>query len=139
MEIFQKKGFHNVDVDTLDWKMRNMKRTHKEIKDRNKQTGAERVSWEFYNIFENIFANDKTINFGPIITSRLPLATPPPLVTPQYSDASSSIQDRHTYNLPTFSYCNNSVFSRILHFIGNNYDISVMRGPILLKPVPLES
>ncbi|XP_076675146.1 uncharacterized protein LOC143372613 isoform X1 [Andrena cerasifolii] len=112
--IFKSKGFQNMDVDTLDRKMRNLKRIHKEIRDRNNQTGAERVSWEFHNIFEQIFANDKTINFGPIIASRAPCNIPPPLATPQYSDAYNSIQDRHTY---TFSHCNNSEFSCIHHFI----------------------
>ncbi|XP_076664781.1 uncharacterized protein LOC143367050 [Andrena cerasifolii] len=101
MKIFQNKGFYNVNVDILDRKMRNLKRTHKEIKDKNRQSGAGRISWEFYDIFENIFANDKTINFGPIIASGAPFHTEPslasPLATPQYTDASNSIQDTHTH------------------------------------------
>ncbi|KAM0735315.1 hypothetical protein ACS0PU_010463 [Formica fusca] len=57
-------GYTNIDEETLDHKMRNMKRSYKTIKENNKKTstGRERVSWDYFDIFEDIFANDKTIN-----------------------------------------------------------------------------
>lgn len=53
-----------MDVETLDRKMRNMKRSYKTIKENNKKssTGRGRVSWEYYDTLEDIFINDRTIN-----------------------------------------------------------------------------
>ncbi|EFN86471.1 hypothetical protein EAI_04618, partial [Harpegnathos saltator] len=47
-------------VDILDKKMRNMKRSYKIIKENNKKstTGRGRISWEYYDIFEDLFAKD---------------------------------------------------------------------------------
>ncbi|EFN69923.1 hypothetical protein EAG_00764, partial [Camponotus floridanus] len=59
-----KEHGYNVSEDILDRKMRNMKRSYKTIKENNKKstTGRGRVSWEYFDTFEEIFANDKTIN-----------------------------------------------------------------------------
>ncbi|XP_018405525.1 PREDICTED: uncharacterized protein LOC108781907 [Cyphomyrmex costatus] len=64
------KGY-NVDEDTLDRKMRNMKKTYRTIKDNNKKssTGRGRIHWEYYDTFEEIFRNDATINHGPTLSS----------------------------------------------------------------------
>jgi len=63
-QILKMHGYTIIDEDILDCKMRNMKRSYKTIKENNKKTstGRGRVSWEYYNIFENIFADNKTIN-----------------------------------------------------------------------------
>jgi len=63
-QILKMHGYTNINEDILDRKMRNMKRSYKTIKENNKKTstGRGRVSSEYYNIFENIFADDKTIN-----------------------------------------------------------------------------
>lgn len=57
-------GYANLNEDLLDRKMRNMKKSYKNIKDNNKKssTGRGRVSWEYFETFEDIFANDMTIN-----------------------------------------------------------------------------
>lgn len=64
------KGY-NVNADTLDRKMRNMKATFTKIKDNNKKskTGRGRVNWEYFERFNEIFAEDKTINISNVITS----------------------------------------------------------------------
>lgn len=66
-------GYSNVNQDLLDRKMRNMKRSYKTIKDNNKKstTGRGRVSWQYYDIFEDIFANDLTINHRSTLQSVL--------------------------------------------------------------------
>lgn len=71
VQIFTEHGYTNVDEDLLDRKMRNMKRSYKTIKDNNKKnsTGRGRVSWEYYDILENIYAEDKTINHGSTLES----------------------------------------------------------------------
>lgn len=63
-QILKTHCYTNIDEDILDRKMRNMKRSYKTIKENNKKTstGRGRVSWEYFDTFENIFVNDKTIN-----------------------------------------------------------------------------
>lgn len=70
LESFDKKGYR-VTIDVLDSKFRNMKKTYKNIKDNNnrKNTGRGRMCWEYFNDFEEIFANDATINTSYIIQS----------------------------------------------------------------------
>lgn len=67
---FEIKGY-NVTEEILDRKMRNIKHTYKSIKDNNKKTstGRGRISWEWYDIMENIFKEDRTINIGPTLAS----------------------------------------------------------------------
>lgn len=51
--------------------MRNLKHTYKNIKDNNKKTstGRGRINWEWFDIMEDIFREDKTINIGATISS----------------------------------------------------------------------
>ncbi|EFN83520.1 hypothetical protein EAI_10399, partial [Harpegnathos saltator] len=65
-QVLKVNGYTNENmVDILDWKMRNMKRSYKTIKENKKSTtGRECISWEYYDIFENLFAEDRTINHG---------------------------------------------------------------------------
>lgn len=60
----KENGYANLNEDFLDRKMRNMKKSYKTIKDNNKKssTGRGRVSWEYFETFEEIFADDVTIN-----------------------------------------------------------------------------
>jgi len=64
---------YNVDEDALDRKMCNMKKSYRTIKDNNKKssTGRGRVHWEYYDIFEEIFRNDATINHRPTLSSMI--------------------------------------------------------------------
>jgi len=69
--ILMSKQGYNVNEDILDRKMRNMKKSYRTIKDNNKKssTGRGRVHWEYFDIFEDIFRNDATINHGPTLSS----------------------------------------------------------------------
>ncbi|XP_032688329.1 uncharacterized protein LOC116852256 [Odontomachus brunneus] len=73
VQILKMHGYRNIDENTLDRKMRNMKRSFKTIKDNNKKssTGRGRVSWEYYDILEQIFADDKTVNPDNILESTI--------------------------------------------------------------------
>lgn len=73
VETFKKHGYTNIDQDTLDRKLRNMKRSYKTIKENNAKssTGRGRVSWEYYDVMEEIFAEDKTINHGSTLESTI--------------------------------------------------------------------
>ena len=59
--------------------MWNMKKTYRTIKDNNNKTttGRGRVNWKYFNAFENIFTEDKTINFVPTISSYTPVSNTP--------------------------------------------------------------
>ncbi|EFN75547.1 hypothetical protein EAI_01211, partial [Harpegnathos saltator] len=56
---FAKHG-HIISNEALDKKFRNMKKTYLKIHDNNNKssTGRGAISWEYYNIFCNIFDND---------------------------------------------------------------------------------
>jgi len=71
VQIMKQHGYMNIDEDLLDRKMRNMKRSYKTIKLNNnkKTTGRGRISWEYYETFEDIFRNDLTINHEPTLES----------------------------------------------------------------------
>lgn len=56
VQILKENGY-SVDEDTLDRKMRNMKRTYKTIKENKKKSITGRVSWEYYNTFQDIFSD----------------------------------------------------------------------------------
>lgn len=64
----------NVTTDMLDRKMRNLKHSFKLIKDNNKKstTGRGRIQWEWYEIMEDIFLEDRTINTGHTLSSLPP-------------------------------------------------------------------
>lgn len=65
------KNYKHMTEDILDRKLCNLKKTFRIIKDNNRKnsTGRERITWEYYDIFEEIFLDDRTINFGPTISS----------------------------------------------------------------------
>lgn len=60
-----------VEDAALDKKFRNLKCHYKTIKDNNKKTktGQGRVCWEYFNIMDEIFDGDKTINIENILSS----------------------------------------------------------------------
>lgn len=62
---FEIKGCYVLE-DILDRKMRNLKQTYKNIKDNNKKAsaGRGRISWEWFDIMEKTFREDKTININ---------------------------------------------------------------------------
>lgn len=66
-----KNGYKHLTEDILDRKLRNLKKTFRTIKDNNRKssTGRGRITWEYYDVFEEIFSDDCTINFGPTISS----------------------------------------------------------------------
>lgn len=70
-----KMGYKGITEDTLDRKFRNLKKTYRAIKDNNKKssTGRGRITWEYFDTFEEIFSDDRTINFGPTLSSMSPL------------------------------------------------------------------
>lgn len=69
MNEFKKHNYINVTEDILGRKMSNMKKTYRIIKDNQKLSGRERITWEHFEIFENIFFDDKTMNIGPTLSS----------------------------------------------------------------------
>lgn len=95
----EKNGYTNLTEDTLDRKLRNLKKTFRTIKDNNRKssTGRGRITWEYYDIFEEIFIDDRTINFGPTISSldptqRVSSAASTVVFPTSTSSASSSTQ-----------------------------------------------
>lgn len=66
---FRRHNYINVTEDILDRKMRNMKKTYRTIKDNQKLSGRGRITWDYFEIFEDIFFEDKTINTGPTLSS----------------------------------------------------------------------
>ncbi|CAL1689768.1 unnamed protein product [Lasius platythorax] len=84
-----KGGYKHLAEDALDRKLRNLKKTFRTIKDNNRKssTGRGRISWEYYDTFEDIFSDDRTINFGPTISSMDPAAA----ATPQFTQSASTI------------------------------------------------
>ncbi|KYN17327.1 hypothetical protein ALC57_10387 [Trachymyrmex cornetzi] len=72
LQIMKENGYSDLNEDLLDRKIRNMKKSYKNIKDNiNKKTstGRGRISWEYFDTFEDIFANDMTINYSSILSS----------------------------------------------------------------------
>lgn len=68
--IFNEHGY-NVGENIIERKMRNMKHHYKQIIDNNKKsrTGRGKITWEYFDIFNEIFAEDKTIFPGPVLSS----------------------------------------------------------------------
>lgn len=73
LQIMKANGYTNLSEDLLDRKMRNMKKSYKNIKDNNKKSSTVRgrISWEYFETFEDIFANDMTINCCSTLSSML--------------------------------------------------------------------
>ncbi|KAF5278916.1 hypothetical protein FQR65_LT15491 [Abscondita terminalis] len=59
----KKKAFGQL----LKW--RNMKKTYVNIKDSIKSTGNDRISWEYFDDFEEIYCTDRTVNIPKTISS----------------------------------------------------------------------
>ncbi|KAK4882307.1 hypothetical protein RN001_005626 [Aquatica leii] len=70
---------NSVDRVMLDRKMRNMKSTFNKIKDNNKKTrtGRGRVSYEYFEKLNEIFAEDKIVNISNVISSTILLPETP--------------------------------------------------------------
>lgn len=66
---FKKQNYTCVTEDILDRKMRNMKKTYRTIKDNQKLSGRGRITWEYFETFENIFLDDKTMNIESTLSS----------------------------------------------------------------------
>lgn len=73
IDQFKLKNY-NVNEEILERKMRNLKQSYKSIKDNNKKTitGRGRINWEWFDIMEDIFREDRTINIGPTLSSMAP-------------------------------------------------------------------
>ncbi|KAK4887466.1 hypothetical protein RN001_003737 [Aquatica leii] len=75
------------------------------IKDNNKRSGQGRVNWEYFETFERIFRDDKTINFGPTIDLMTVRVLKLPRTTP--SEPATSIDERKNFtditNIPSTS------------------------------------
>lgn len=68
---------HDVNGDILDRKLRNMKHTYKNIIDNNnkkRSTGKGTIDWEYFNIFNDIFCEDKSVHVSSISMSSIPSA-----------------------------------------------------------------
>jgi len=92
-------GYTNVSEDILDRKMRNMKRSYKTIKENNKKstTGRGRLSWEYFDTFEEIFANDKTINPNSTLESTINIETVVP-TTEQSTELSVTEKENENFS-----------------------------------------
>lgn len=66
---FRKYNYTNVTENILDRKMRNIKKTYRTIKNNQRLSGRGRITWEYYETFQNIFFDDKTMNIGPTLSS----------------------------------------------------------------------
>lgn len=84
MQEMHKIGYTEVNEDILDRKLRNLKKTYRSIKDNNNKssTGRKRITWEYYDIFEELFSNDRTINYGSTISSLVPATDQPSAIVP---------------------------------------------------------
>ncbi|KYN19765.1 hypothetical protein ALC57_07918, partial [Trachymyrmex cornetzi] len=109
--VMSNKGY-NVDEDTVDRKMRNLKKTYRTIKDNNKKssTGRGRIHWDYYDTFEEIFRNDATINHGPSLSS-MPSTSINTKSIPSTSEVTNSVPStsRVTNSVPSTSRVTNSV------------------------------
>ncbi|XP_043666631.1 uncharacterized protein LOC122628417 isoform X3 [Vespula pensylvanica] len=63
VEEFKIKGY-NVNEAIVDRKMRNLKQSYKSIKDNNKKTSRNRITWKWYDTMEDLFNEDRTMNVG---------------------------------------------------------------------------
>lgn len=75
---FKENGYSKISVTILDQKMRNLENTYKKIKGNNKKTttGRGRISWKYFERFEQIFTIDKTINKPALISSTPEISNP---------------------------------------------------------------
>lgn len=67
-----KQNGYELGSDAVDKKMRNMKNTFRIILDNNnkkKSTGRGRMHWPYFNIFKDIFKEDKTFNIACVMST----------------------------------------------------------------------
>lgn len=69
-ETFASHGY-GITIANLDAKMRNMKHHYKTVTNNNKKstTGRGRVKWEYFESFQEIFREDRTLNPIPVLSS----------------------------------------------------------------------
>lgn len=68
---------HNVKPEHCDKKMRNLKQTYKTVKENNSKSGRSKRTWEFYDLMDEIFSKDPTIELPNIKqTTRVARAEP---------------------------------------------------------------
>jgi len=106
LQIMKTNDYTNLNEDLLDRKMRNMRKSYKNIKDNNNKkssTGRGRVSWQYFETCEDIFADDMTINYNTTISSMRK--------DDNITETESSQDDNEVMNLTYFSdssnICNN--------------------------------
>ncbi|KAF5271236.1 hypothetical protein FQR65_LT17677 [Abscondita terminalis] len=89
----------------VERKFRNMKNTHKAIKDNKhkKSTGGGQVTWEYYPAMESLFADDKTMNVGHTIASLPSNITELHLSVPSPSTVTTQSQCVPVPSLPSTS------------------------------------
>ena len=75
-ESFQRHGYAVASVDAIRKKWYNVYQKYKSIKDGKRQSGAGAVSWEFYELMDDLLAKDPTITPIGTLTTR-PLGTSP--------------------------------------------------------------
>ncbi|XP_018398304.1 PREDICTED: protein EFR3 homolog B-like [Cyphomyrmex costatus] len=85
-------------------------RSYKTIKENNTKssTGRERVSWEYYEIFNDIFANDRTINHGPTLESTLTSCVSSPGISNLSCQPETIENDQNLENVSTLNNLENT-------------------------------
>lgn len=73
-EVFLRKGYQ-ITWAALDRKWRNLKKTYTTIKDNSRKTGRGRMTWEYLDVFDEIYIRDETINLPPTISSSVAQST----------------------------------------------------------------
>lgn len=62
LKKFENQGYNSITIEILDRKLRNLKKTYKDNKDKKNKTGESCIKWEYFEIMDDIFFNDKTMN-----------------------------------------------------------------------------
>lgn len=114
-------GYLNMNVYSIDRKIRNMKSTYKRIKNNKKKTGRGREDWEFYTDIDEIFNTDKSVNFEEGISS---------MDSGQDSTYEAIDFSKRRLSSPTstlsFQYLNDinncKFFSNYIHSVSSSYD-----------------
>ena len=104
---FQLHG-HNVTAAILDRKMRNLKHHYKTILDNNRKssTGRGRIHWEHFEAFNEIFADDRTVQGAPVMSSmetpHMSKTIPPAFHSNPYLQQPPSTSEPPILSLPPF-------------------------------------
>lgn len=96
-------------------------KVYRTIKDNNKKSSTERgrIHWEYFDIFEDIFRNDATINHGPTLFSMINLV---PLTSTDENSIPSTSTDENSLFISTnkqseLTEINNQVILYHLYYI----------------------